>query len=314
MAQPPSTHPQLDENADVWLQYEGIDFCHRVRPHESPQFEPVLFVSGAFQNMDSWSRFANVFAKLTTVVLMDPPGMGKSDVLSPEFGSDFLAGCIERVLDELSIERINIIAASYGTPAAYRFAQLRPHRVSRIVLAGTAKELAPHMLERVAATVDIALSGDRELLAERVVGEPGREGLLCRDRSLPVRKRELAERVLRANILGMSDVELRQYAANTRRLLDHEALTLAPVDGPVALVLTGEHDCFTTPAQSLEVAETFGTAWFTVIQEADHVFHLERFDVAIGLFVQFMRGTLGSNLPGCAPIRSVGNDQILLEA
>lgn len=104
----------------------------------------------------------------------------------------------------------------------------------------------------------------------------------------------------------MTEVELQQYAANTRRLLDHDTLKLAPVEGSEALVLTGEHDCFTLPAQSREVAESFASSRFTLIREADHLFHIQRFDVAIELFLRFMQGTLGSTLSGCTPIENVG--------
>lgn len=68
--------------------------------HFAPRFTPTLFVSGAFQTMDSWARFARAFAEHTTVLLCDPPGMGTSDLLPAEVGVDFLAGCLEQVLDE----------------------------------------------------------------------------------------------------------------------------------------------------------------------------------------------------------------------
>jgi pimeloyl-ACP methyl ester carboxylesterase len=287
---------------DQWLEREGLRYCHRVLRHPNPQFAPTLFLSGAFQTMNSWARFANLFVPYTTVLLMDPPGMGWSDVLPPEFGVDFLAGCVDQLVETHQFRRINIIAASYGTPAAYRFAQLHPDRVDRIVLVGTMKEIPGHIRQKVTASVATAMSGNRERLAEQVV-----DGLLCRDPHLAVDRRAVAERVLRSALLRMSDMELRQYAANTTRLLRHEALNLTQrVRGPEALVFTGEHDCFTLPGHCKEVADAFDSGLFTTVRRADHLLHLEQFDVVSTLFLRFMQGTLVDAPVGCGRLEACG--------
>ena len=51
---------------------DGLRFAHRARLHPDPGFTPTLFVSGAFQTMDSWTRFERAFAPRTTVLLVDP--------------------------------------------------------------------------------------------------------------------------------------------------------------------------------------------------------------------------------------------------
>jgi pimeloyl-ACP methyl ester carboxylesterase len=281
-----------------WLTHQGQRFCHRVIRHPSPAFSPTLFVSGAFQTMESWARFARIFAQSTTVILVDPPGMGRSEPLPPEYGVDFLADCLFLILEEHGIERINVVAASYGTPAAYRLAQRYPERIERVVLAGTMKEIPSHIRGKVQESIETALYGDGPRLAQQVI-----DGLLCRDLGLPVEKRGLSERILRSSLSRMSARELRQYAANTTRLLEHEALDLrGPIIGPQALIFTGEHDCFTTPEHCLEVAKAFQRAWFTVIERADHLFHVERFDVIVDLLLRFMQGTLRDDVPGCGPL------------
>lgn len=283
-----------------WLQHGGLRYCSRVIRHPCPEFEPTLFLSGAFQTMESWARFARAFAPFTTVVLVDPPGMGRSDVLPADVGLDFLAHTIRQVLDESGIGRVNIVAASYGTPAAYRFAQLHPDRIARIVLAGTMREIPPHLRDRVRQSVTTALAGNRELLAEQIVS-----GLLCQDPCLGIDRRAVAERVLRSGLLRMSDAQVRQYAANTTRLLEHPALELRPrVRGPEALVFTGEHDCFTVPAHCRDIADAFDDSWFTTVRRADHLFHIEQFDVVIGLLLRFMRGRLREGAPGCSAVHS----------
>ncbi len=283
------------------LERNGMSFRYRRIGGRARDFAPTLFVSGAFQTMDSWSRFARVFHERTTVILVDPPGMGSSSVLPPDVGVNFLAECLRMVIDDAGCDVVNVIAASYGTPAAHRLAQIAPETIDKVVLVGTMKAIPDAMRERIRTSIDLALRGDRKGLAAVVV-----DGLLCRDLGLPIMRRDLAARVLAGEIIRMSDHALRQYATNSTRLLDHCPLDLTDVvDGPEALVFTGEHDCFTPPASCLDVAHGFRRGWFTVVEQADHLVHIERFDVVISLLLRFMDGRVEEPAKGCAPVRPV---------
>jgi pimeloyl-ACP methyl ester carboxylesterase len=288
---------------------DGLRFYHRIIPHPKPEFLPVLFVSGAFQTMDSWARFARVFARHTTVLLVDPPGMGHSGVLPPSHGVDFLAGCLKQVLEERGIDRANMVAASYGTPSAFRMAQLYPASVARVVMGGTMRELPVHLRKRIADTIAMACRGDRDLMASKIV-----EGMLCHERDKAIDRRELAARVLGGGIRRMSEMELLQYAANTQRLLDHEPLDLnLPISGPEGLVFTGEHDVFTTPDHCQDIAGAFDRAWLTTIQRADHLFHIEQFDTVVELLLRFMRGRVQEGIAGCNALTPVGRLSVSAE-
>jgi pimeloyl-ACP methyl ester carboxylesterase len=87
-------------------------------------------LSGCWFRADA--REATAFAPHTTVLLVDPPGMGGSDLLPSELGVDFLADCLEQVLDEHGIQRANVVAASYGTPSAVALAAKSPERIDRV--------------------------------------------------------------------------------------------------------------------------------------------------------------------------------------
>jgi len=267
----------------------GLCYSYRVIEHPAPRFTPTLFVSGAFQTMDSWSRFARTFAPHTTVLLVDPPGMGGSDLLPADRGVDFLAQCLGQVLDECNLSRCSVVAASYGTPSAVLLAATRPQHIDRIVLAGTMRELPPHLRQRIAGTVELARRRDREGLARECV-----DGMLCHDPTKPIERRERASRILRAGIARMSDAELLKYAANTDRLLHHEPRDLSiAIAGPEALVFTGEHDVFTRPGDCREVASAFERAWFTTVRRADHLFHLQQPEAVVELIFRFVARTLG---------------------
>ena len=269
---------------------DGLRFSHRVIEHPAPSFSPTLFVSGAFQTMDSWARYARLFAPHTTVLLVDPPGMGDSDLLPPEAGVDYLAGCLAQVLDERGIEKATLISASYGTPAAFMLAAHCPERVDRIVLAGTMKEIPSHIREPLARTIHFARRLDRERLVAECLA-----GMLCHDPRLRIERRASAARVLRSSIVRMSDEELMKFAANSERLLRHQPLALSTrIHGPEALVFTGEHDVFTPVDAGREVAHAFDRVWFTTVKHADHLFHLQQGDAVAELLLRFAARTLDS--------------------
>lgn len=287
---------------------DGLRFRHRMIAHPAPRFTPTLFVSGAFQTMDSWVRFARAFAPHTTVLLVDPPGMGASDLLPADYDVDFLAECLEQVLDERGMDRASVIAASYGTASAFQFALRNPDRIDRTALVGTMKELPLHMRERIARSAWFARHNDRIALAQEVV-----DGMLCHDPARPIDRREAAARVLRSGILRMDDAELLKYAANTERLLNHEPLDLDTcIAGPEAMVFTGEHDAFTLPEECRRVAGAFETAWFTTVRRADHLLHLQQWDTVIDLLLRFIgrtlpaAGTSGCNALERLPARACG--------
>jgi pimeloyl-ACP methyl ester carboxylesterase len=214
--------------------------------------------------------------------------MGRSDPLPPDVGIDFLAECLEQVLDEHGVERANIVAASYGTPSAFELARRRPERVDRLVLCGTMSRLPPHRVERIAYTIELARRREREALADEVVS-----GMLCHDPTREIARRQAAVRVLRAGLLRMSDFDLDKYASNTERLLQHPPLDVRTgIAGPEVLAFTGEHDVFTPPEENRRVASAFARAWFTTVRYADHLFHLQRTDTVCALLFRFASRTL----------------------
>jgi pimeloyl-ACP methyl ester carboxylesterase len=295
---------------DRWLNHSGYGYQYRIMRHPHPEFAPTLFVGGAFMTMESWGRFAKRFAPHTTVVLIDPPGIGRSDFLPAEFRPQFLSECLAQVIEVHNLRRVNVISFSYGTPAAFGLAQQYPSYVDRVVLGGTADKFSERIVHdatvrnHIHSTVGFALQRDRDRLAEFAIG-----GLLNRrDSTADVDRQGLAERVLRSNIGQMSDGELERYAANTLRLLTHGCVDLsAPVCGPEALVFTGEYDDFTRPSDCLIVANCFKRARFTLVRRADHLFNIEQFETVVQLLLWFVRGTNQAPPIGCTSVQQVGH-------
>jgi pimeloyl-ACP methyl ester carboxylesterase len=269
---------------ELRLRMAGFNYTCQVHEHPSAN-TPVFFVSGAFQSMGSWRKFADHFAQFTTVILCDLPGTGASDSLPYEFGLDFLANAMAEVLRTLDVERVHVVAASYGSPIAYRFAQLYPEAVDRLVLAGVMKEIPQTLRASTRQTVISLLDGRMSEFAQEVV-----DGLLCADPEKPVERRALARRLLIGQLERMAPAEGQRYVHNTMRLLSHAPLDLSSAPAVPALVFTGEHDVYTRPDHCREIAEAFDEATFTTIKRADHLFHIERFEATLALVDRFLDG------------------------
>jgi pimeloyl-ACP methyl ester carboxylesterase len=293
---------QIDSGTLHALRYEGFGYFCREYPHRSPE-RPVLFVGGAFQSMASWRRFADHFSDRRTVILCDLPGSGTADALPSEYGLDFLAIAMSGVLDHLDVAEVDIVSASYGSPIAYRFAQLFPERTGRLVLAGVMKEIPAGRRAVTAATVAAVCDGRLGDFARLVV-----EGLMCLDPSRHVERRAVTRRLLQSQLERMTPDDQLRYVHNTTRLLEHQPLDLAAAPPVPALVFTGEHDVYTTPEDCREVASAFADVRFSTIPAADHLFHLERFDTTLALLDAFLDPCAPCLMPaGCSDSRGRGS-------
>jgi pimeloyl-ACP methyl ester carboxylesterase len=178
--------------SDKKLNCCGYDYYYRVIEGKSNNFEPTFFISGAFQDMDSWKRFANAFSNETTVILADLPGTGKSDLVDDNVSLDFFSEAIYKIIEDIGVEKVYLVSASYGTPLAYTFAKNYPELVSKLVLAGTMKEIPFHMREKILQSVQLA---ERNLM-EKFAWFATHNGLICLDPEKQVERRELAIRIL----------------------------------------------------------------------------------------------------------------------
>ena len=270
--------------------FAGLRYSCQVLEHPSAR-TPVLLVSGGLQSTRLERRFAEHFARSTTVIVCHLPGTRRSDTLPSCHGLDFLAFAMANVLDRLEIPRVHVVAASYGGPIAYHFAQRFPASVERLVLAGVMKEM-PQAVRASALRTLAALGDERMADFAREVAD----GLLCTDPGKPIERRAVARRLLTRQFERMGPAGRVRYCSNTRRQLDHLNLDLEAAPRVPVLVFTGEHDVYTPPSACREIAVAFDEAVFTTIRRADHLFHLERFDATLSLVSWFLLGSQIANV------------------
>lgn len=238
-------------------------------------------LSGAFQNMDSWKRFADFFEEKTTVLLVDLPGTGQSDPITEHTPIQFQSDCAAYLINSLDIKKVNIIATSYGSPIGHCLSQTKPQLVNKLVLAGTMKEIPQSKRADIQESIRLVEANSNQFATKMV------EILMSQDEFEWVNKDKLAKRVLFSVCKGLSDKEKHHYIINTKRLLNLEPLDLSIMPDMPTLVFTGEFDPFTKPEYCRDIAQSFRRALFTTIKGADHLFHMEQFETTLELFYRF---------------------------
>jgi pimeloyl-ACP methyl ester carboxylesterase len=97
--------------------------------------EDVVMIHGLAANMAFWHLTATSFTQFGRVTLYDMPGHGNSDMPTSGYTPRQLAEGLGRLLDCLQLDKVHLIAHSFGGMVALAFALLQPERIKSIVLA-----------------------------------------------------------------------------------------------------------------------------------------------------------------------------------
>ena len=309
-------------NDNIELELEGMRYYYRMYPvgtlqaragrqcparrrSPTPESEtaPILFLSGAWQKMDAWMRYAEYANRIAPVILLDPPGNGCADAAPAHYGREFFDAAILQVLDAERVSRVNLLGYSYGAALAFGLAQSHPERVKRVVLVGTTACVSGAAREALTQAISALQRRQADGFADAVVGN-----FLSGHANLS--KRRLVDRVVRGAFSCLAPEDYWKYEQNAMRLLIHSQQDLSRgLDAPV-LVVTGEYDVFTPPDGGRELARACSRSAFTTIRKADHFAYLEQPRTLMELALNFFRELPLGAVPGCSPIEYFGLDQL----
>jgi poly(3-hydroxyoctanoate) depolymerase len=109
---------------------------HRVYVKVTGQGDPLLLITGLGGSTDQWAPFAQQFQH-RQVIRFDVPGMGLSSAPYAPIPVTAVADLAVAVLDDLGVERADVLGYSYGGAVAQQLAFEHPERLCRLVLAAT---------------------------------------------------------------------------------------------------------------------------------------------------------------------------------
>ncbi len=101
--------------------------------------EPMLLLHGWANDVETLRPVVGMVKHLGfRVFSVDLPGFGLSDTPEGSWGVDEFADVVLKLLDELSITRVNILAHSFGGRIAIKLAASDPGRIHKLILVDSA--------------------------------------------------------------------------------------------------------------------------------------------------------------------------------
>jgi poly(3-hydroxyoctanoate) depolymerase len=109
----------------------------RVAVRERGSGHPLLLVNGLGANVLMWAPTQQRLSRGARTIAFDAPGTGRSQTSTLPLPIPAVARIAARLLDELGIERADVLGYSWGGLVAQQLAFTAPERVRRLALAGT---------------------------------------------------------------------------------------------------------------------------------------------------------------------------------
>lgn len=244
---------------------------------------PVLILGGAFQKFKSFKKDVELLSDVHPVLLVDLPGQGGNDDLGDNLSFEELADILSGFLDQVGVEKVTPIALSYGSAIGFHFASKYPNRTDKLILGGTTPEVRESVRLLLEESFTSLNEGKMERFSAGVV-----LNLLNFYRRHEIKGAELLQKGLYKNMLKLEAADLVRYEINTRRLLDLHELPAGPTCE--TLVLVGEYDNFTTPAECFSVARLCENSTFGIINNTDHLAPYENKKLVNKLYKKFLAG------------------------
>ena len=97
---------------------------------------PLLLITGIGAHIDMWSPFARRVAD-RELIAFDAPGTGLSQRPRRPLRMGALAEVVRALLDQLDLDRVDVLGYSWGGGLAQELARRAPERVRRLVLCAT---------------------------------------------------------------------------------------------------------------------------------------------------------------------------------
>jgi poly(3-hydroxyalkanoate) depolymerase len=125
----------MDSGADwdaAFVRAAGL----RLRVGRRGAGRPLLLITGIGAHIDMWAPFARRAGE-RELIAFDPPGAGLSQRPRLPLRMHGLADVVSALLDELRLERVDVLGYSFGGAVAQELARRAPDRVRRLVLCAT---------------------------------------------------------------------------------------------------------------------------------------------------------------------------------
>jgi 3-oxoadipate enol-lactonase len=245
------TSLMVDDGARLAYQLDG--------PPDAPA---VLFLNSLGCDLRMWEPQAAALADQFRVIRFDTRGHGRSDAPAADYSVERLGRDAIALMDALGIERAHICGLSLGGIVALWLAINRSGRIMRAVFANTAARIGSNEMwaERIEFMRANGIAGMQEMVVARFLSE----GFRARDPETTA---------LVSEMIGATPLD--GYLGCCAALRDADLRNLTSTIETRSLVIGGELDVATPPAQAEDLHAAIVPSELMVIPNVAHLSNLE---------------------------------------
>lgn len=244
-----------------FLTANGIRLAYQI---DGPADAPVLvLVNSLGTNLYMWEPQMARLSRTLRVVRYDCRGHGASEAPLEAYTIEQLGRDLLGLLDALQIERAHLCGLSLGGMVALWLAANAPERVARAVLADTAAHIgtAESWTTRIALVSAGGMGAIGEMVLARFLSAPFR-------RHHPEVALQIREMIEATNPQG--------YIGACAALRDADLRATLPAIRVPSLIIVGEEDEATPPAQAQELRRAISESELMMLREAAHLSNVEQ--------------------------------------
>jgi 3-oxoadipate enol-lactonase len=247
--------------------------AHRL---DGPESRPVLvFGNSLGTTWELWDGQVAALADVWRIVRFDHPGHGRSPLPDGALTVESIADDVLGLVDELGLERLTFCGLSLGGAVGMAAARLAPDRIERLVLCCTSARFGEP--EGWHDRARLVRAGGTAIVAERVLERWFTDGTRRTDTATAARFRTMLEAVPSEG-----------YAACCEALALWDARGELGAISARTLVVAGERDIATPPADGAFLAESIPGAILTVLPGAAHLANIEQPELFERALVEFL--------------------------
>jgi 3-oxoadipate enol-lactonase len=228
--------------------------------------ELVIFVHGIGGNRTNWHDQLPVFSQHYHAVACDCRGYGDSDDYDGALEFSSFADDVVRVHRHFGVKTAHIVGLSMGGRIALDLAVRFPDRVASLVLCDTHRGFAK-----------FPEATKREFVRSRK--EPLINGGQPKDIAVPVAKTlagpTASPQTFQRLVDSLSSLHKESYIKSLEATVSGDREVDLSTIGAPSLVVVGEHDILTPPAEARTIADAIPGAKYLIIPKAGHLSNIE---------------------------------------
>lgn len=222
--------------------------------------DTIVLMHGWGGSALSFKPIFDYLSKSYRVYALDFPGFGKSDLPPNPWGTENYGNLVMRFLNEMLIEKTNIVAHSFGGRVAIWLAANFPGSVNKLVLVDSAG-IKPKRTLKYHIKVAVAKTGKRIFL-HSIFGKYGERLLNVLYRLVGSKDYQQQIGIMRSTLVKVVNEDLRTLLPNI----------IAPT-----LLIWGENDKDVPLAYAKIMENEIKDAGLVILKDAGHFSYLDRF-------------------------------------